>query len=56
MDLTLNSMNKNFILLGTVRVNELSESIEDHTKRQTMFFSSYKQLLDFVDDCKDTLW
>ncbi|CAF4396009.1 unnamed protein product, partial [Rotaria sp. Silwood2] len=41
---------------GSVRKSELSESLEDHTKRQTTIFSSYKQLLDFVDDCKDNIW
>lgn len=42
--------------LGAVRESELYEFLEDHTKHQTIFFSSYKQLLDFVDDCKDTIW
>ncbi|CAF3359729.1 unnamed protein product [Rotaria sp. Silwood1] len=41
---------------GSVRKSELSEPVEDHTKRQPTIFSSYKQLLDFVDDCKDTIW
>ncbi|CAF1131792.1 unnamed protein product [Rotaria sordida] len=41
---------------GSVRKIELFEPIEDYTKRQTIVFSSYKQLLDFVDDCKDTIW
>ncbi len=43
-------------ILGSVRGHELSEPIEDYTKRQTTIFSSYRQLLDFVDDCKDTIW
>ncbi|CAF1635475.1 unnamed protein product, partial [Adineta ricciae] len=41
---------------GAVRESELYEPIEDEHKDQTTFFSSYKQLLDFVDDCKDTIW
>jgi len=44
------------LFLGSVRESELYEPIEDHTNRQTTVFSSYKQLLDFVDDCKDTIW
>ena len=42
--------------IGAVRESELYEPIEDEHKGQTTFFSSYKQLLDFVDDCKDTIW
>lgn len=41
---------------GVVRANEFHQPIEDINKRQTTRFSSYKQLIDFVDDCKDTIW
>jgi len=44
------------LYLGSVRQSELFEPTEDQSKRQTTRFSSYKQLLDFVDDCKDTIW
>ena len=44
------------MFLGSVRESELYEPIEDYTKRRTTIFTSYKQLLDFVDDCKDTIW
>lgn len=41
---------------GAVQTNEFHQPIEDLSKRQTTKFSSYKQLIDFVDDCKDTIW
>lgn len=47
---------ENTCFLGAVRESELYEPIEDEHEGQTTFFSSYKQLLDFVDDCKDTIW
>ena len=42
--------------LGLVRENEFNEPIEDGNKRQTTVFTSYKQLLNIVDDCKETIW
>jgi hypothetical protein len=42
--------------LGTVRESELFEPIEDNSKRHTIRFTSYKQMLDIVDDCKETIW
>ena len=44
------------ICLGSVHKSELDESIEDPSKRRTTVFTSYKQLLDTVDDCQDTIW
>lgn len=41
---------------GSVQTSEFHQPIEDQTKQQTTRFSSYKQLIDFVDDCKDTIW
>lgn len=41
---------------GSIRTSEFHQPIEDETKRRTTRFSSYKQLIDFVDDCKDAIW
>jgi hypothetical protein len=42
--------------LGSVGENEFNEPIEDLNKRQTTVFTSYRQLLDMVDDCKENIW
>lgn len=42
--------------LGSVGENEFNQPIEDLNQRQTTVFTSYKQLLDMVDDCKENIW
>ncbi|CAF4452384.1 unnamed protein product [Rotaria socialis] len=47
---------KHLLFVGPIRKSELSEPIEDPTKHETIIFSSYKQVINLVDDCKDTIW
>lgn len=40
------------IRLGSVREDELEEPIEEMTN----VFTSYKQMIDTIDDCKESIW